>query len=243
MERTDTDVDVFLDGVEGRHGDDLCAALDAIIRAELASLERVLWEGVMWGGTDQRIVGYGAISQPRPRGASVDWFLVGLAAQQRHLSLYVNAADGGAYLVKAWADRLGTVKVGSAAVTFTTFADLDEAAMRAMLRRARELTPAVRSRGCRSRSAAAMRAMSASRTSSMRCASTSTRSSRAGSPRPARSGRRSARRACRSKEARPMRAAWHARGDRGRAARPRAEGSRQARPWGDGRSRVGCRPP
>lgn len=143
MERTDTDVDAFLGGVEGRQGDDL-RALDAIISAELAGLERVLWAGVMWGGTDQRIVGYGAISQPRPRGASVEWFLVGLAAQQRHLSLYVNAAADGAYLVKAWADRLGRVNIGSAAVTFTTAADLDLSGLRALLRRARELAPDVR---------------------------------------------------------------------------------------------------
>ena len=66
MERTDTDVDGFLAAAGGPRGDDL-RALDGIIREELAGLERVLWEGVMWGGTEQRIVGYGGISQPRPR--------------------------------------------------------------------------------------------------------------------------------------------------------------------------------
>ena len=142
MERTDTDVDDFLAEGEGRRADDL-RALDRIVSEEFAGLERVLWEGAMWGGTHQRIVGYGAISQPRPRGASVEWFLVGLAMQQQHLSLYVNAADGGQYLVKAWADRLGKVKVGSAAVTFGSLADVDEQALRALLRRARELTPDV----------------------------------------------------------------------------------------------------
>ena len=143
MERTQTDVDDFLAAVEGQQGDDM-RSLDRIITAELAGLERVMWEGPMWGGTDQRIVGYGGISQPRPRGEAVEWFLVGLAAQQRHLSIYVNAADDGAYLVKAWADRLGKVKVGSAAVTFATAADLDLDEMRALLRRARELAPDAR---------------------------------------------------------------------------------------------------
>ncbi|GAA1796403.1 DUF1801 domain-containing protein [Agromyces lapidis] len=140
MERSDLDVDDFLASVEGPRGDDL-RALDRIISNELAGLERVLWTGPMWGGTDQRIVGYGGISQPRPRGASVEWFLVGLAAQQRHLSLYVNAADGGEYLVRRHAAELGRVKVGSAAVTFGSLADLDEPALRALLRRARELSP------------------------------------------------------------------------------------------------------
>jgi hypothetical protein len=143
MERSDADVDDFLARAEGERSDDL-RALDRIIGEEFAGLERVLWEGVMWGGTEQRIIGYGGITQPRPRGASVEWFLVGLAEQQQHLSVYVNAAEGGGYLVKAWADRLGKVKVGSAAVTFGSLADLDEEAFRAMLRRARELMPEAR---------------------------------------------------------------------------------------------------
>ena len=138
MERTGTDVDGFLAEADGPRGDDL-RSLDRIISEELAGLERVLWEGAMWGGTEQRIVGYGGITQERPRGASIEWFLVGLAQQQKHLSVYVNAADDGEYLVKRWADRLGRVKVGSAAVTFSSLADLDEEALRQMLRRAREL--------------------------------------------------------------------------------------------------------
>lgn len=143
MERTDTDVDDFLAGVEGPRGDDL-RALDRILSEELAGLERVLWEGPMWGGTEQRIVGYGGVTQPRPRGASVEWFLVGLAMQQKHLSIYVNAAEDGEYLVKRRAADLGKVKVGSAALAFGSLADLDEAAFRALIRRARELVPDAR---------------------------------------------------------------------------------------------------
>lgn len=143
MDRTDTDVDGFLAGIEGPRGDDL-RELDRIITGELAGLERVLWEGTMWGGTEQRIVGYGGISQSRPRGASVDWFLVGLARQQRHLSVYVNAAEDGEYLVRRRARELGKVAVGSAALTFDSVADLDVDAFRGLLRRARELTPDVR---------------------------------------------------------------------------------------------------
>lgn len=143
MERTDTDVDGFLAEAEGPRGDDL-RALDRIISEELAGLERVLWEGPMWGGTEQRIVGYGGITQPRPRGASVEWFLVGLALQQKHLSLYVNAAEDGEYLVKRHVGELGRVKVGSAAVTFASLADVDERAVRSLIRRARELVPDAR---------------------------------------------------------------------------------------------------
>lgn len=140
MERTDTDVDGFLAEEQGPRGDDL-RALDRIFSEELSGLERVLWEGPMWGGTEQRIIGYGGITQPRPRGASVEWFLVGLAMQQKHLSVYVNAAEDGEYLVKGHAAELGKVKVGSAAVTFASLADVDEQALRSLIRRARELVP------------------------------------------------------------------------------------------------------
>jgi hypothetical protein len=143
MERTDTDVDMFLAEIEGPRGDDL-RELDRILSEELAGLERVLWEGAMWGGTEQRIIGYGGITQPRPRGASIEWFLVGIAAQKANLSIYVNAAEDGEYLVKRRAKELGRVKVGSAAVTFTSLADVDVPALRALIRRARELTPDVR---------------------------------------------------------------------------------------------------
>jgi hypothetical protein len=117
-------------------------ALDRVLSEELAGLERVLWEGPMWGGTYQRIVGYGAIRQPRPRGEPVDWFLVGLAAQSRHFSIYVNAVEDGRYLIQSRADTLGRVKVGAAAVTFPALESLDLDGLRAMVRRARELTPA-----------------------------------------------------------------------------------------------------
>ncbi len=143
MQRTDTDVDAFLAAVEGDRGEQL-RALDRIIAEELAGLERVLWEGRMWGGTEQRIVGYGGITQARPRGASIEWFLVGLAAQQRHLSVYVSVAEDGVSLAQSWADRLGTVKAGAAAITFASLDDVDESAFRAMLQRARALAPDAR---------------------------------------------------------------------------------------------------
>ncbi|MDF9877987.1 DUF1801 domain-containing protein [Cellulosimicrobium cellulans] len=140
MERTRTDVDTFLAALTGRPGEHL-RALDQIVAPEMAGLERVLWEGTLWGGSHQQIVGYGGIRQPRPRGASAEWFLVGIAAQKAHLSVYVNAVEDGDYLVRAHAARLGRVRVGAAAVTFARPDDLDHEAFVTMLRRARELAP------------------------------------------------------------------------------------------------------
>jgi hypothetical protein len=115
------------------------AALDAELARVFAEHERVLWEGPMWGGTHQRIIGYGALRQPRPSGETVDWFVVGLAAQKSYLSLYVSAVEDGQYLVKRYADRLGKVKVGSANVTFRRLADLHLPVALEMATRARDL--------------------------------------------------------------------------------------------------------
>jgi class 3 adenylate cyclase len=141
MEKVDTTVEELLDMLP----DDVrptMEKLDEIVTSCLPGRTRSVWEGTFWGGTEQRIIGYGDIVQPRPRGPDVEWFLVGLARQARHYSLYVNAVDDGRYLVAAYADRLGTVKVGSASIGFARLDDVDVEGLRALLARAHELTPA-----------------------------------------------------------------------------------------------------
>lgn len=53
--------------------------------------------------------------------------------------MYVSGAEDGQHLAKRYADRLGTVKVGSANVTFKRLADLDLAVVLEMAERARDL--------------------------------------------------------------------------------------------------------
>ena len=100
-------------------------AIDGVLVEAMPGASRRLWVGTFWGGTHQEIVGYGDLRQPRPTGDPVDWFTIGLALQQRHVSLYVNAVEDGRYLAHGYADRLGKVKVGSASVTFRRVDDLD----------------------------------------------------------------------------------------------------------------------
>ena len=97
MDRVDRSPDEFIASIDDDDLRDGTAQLDALIRKALKSRCRVLWEGVFWGGTDQSIIGYGDIVQPRPRGDDVEWFLVGLARQKAHWSVYVNAAEDGRY--------------------------------------------------------------------------------------------------------------------------------------------------
>lgn len=115
--------------------------LDEMITAAMPHRRRSVWSGVFWGGTEQTIVGYGDIVQPRPKGRTIEWFLVGIARQKHGFSVYVNAAEDGHYLGKRFGSRLGRVKLGSASIGFAHPADLDTEVFAAMLRRADELTP------------------------------------------------------------------------------------------------------
>ena len=96
---------------------------------------------MFWGGTEQTIIGYGDIRQPRPRGDEVEWFLVGLARQKNNFSIYLNAVEDGAYLGKQFADRLGKVKVGAASIGFRHLAAVDLDVLTEMLEYADSITP------------------------------------------------------------------------------------------------------
>ncbi|MFC4127033.1 hypothetical protein [Nocardia rhizosphaerae] len=116
--------------------DGALAAVDAVISAAMPGASRVLWRGVFWGGTEQAIIGYGDIEQPRPRGKSVAWFLVGLARQRNHLSLYVNAVEDGRYLSQTYGPELGRTKVGAASIAFRRVEDIDLTVLDLMVRHA-----------------------------------------------------------------------------------------------------------
>jgi hypothetical protein len=136
MQRTDTDPDAIIEAAPEALRADF-ASLDARISEVMSGLPRVAWEGVFWGGSQQRIIGYGEYHYRGRSGAEGEWFIVGLAAQKQYLSLYVNAAEDGEYLIKRYADRLGKVKAGSANVTFRRLADVELEVLLEMVARAR----------------------------------------------------------------------------------------------------------
>ena len=138
MDRSTTSPEDFLASLPDAVRTDM-TALDAAIAPVFAGHERVLWEGAMWGGTHQRIIGYGTFPQGDRSGRFVDWFVLGLAAQKGYLSLYVNAVEDGQYLGKRWASRLGKVRIGSASIGFRRLADVDLAAVVELATRARDL--------------------------------------------------------------------------------------------------------
>ena len=139
MERTRNSPDEYLASLPDGVREDM-TALDAAIAPIFAGHERVLWEGVFWGGSQQRIIGYGDLRQKNSKGGVVEWFAVGLAAQKNHLSLYASVADGGKYLVPQYCDRLGKVKCSNANVTFKRLSDLDLPVVVEMVTRARDIS-------------------------------------------------------------------------------------------------------
>ena len=140
MDRSKTKPDEYIATLPDGVREDI-ATLDREISSIMSGLERVLWGGVFWGGSQQAIIGYGSYRYKGRSGAEGEWFVVGLAAQKNYLSLYVNAADGSQSLAKAYGPRIGKVKAGSGSLQFKRAADLDLAVLREMVEKARNLMP------------------------------------------------------------------------------------------------------
>lgn len=138
MERTDRDPDEHIASLHDEVRDEI-GELDRRIREQLGESDRTMWEGKFWGGSDQKIIGYGDWSYTNSSGREVTWFLVGLAVQKNYISVYVNVVDDGAYLLGKYKDRLGKVKVGSASLSFPNLDSLDLAVFEELIGRAREL--------------------------------------------------------------------------------------------------------
>ena len=103
------------------------ATLDGAIAAAMPGEERVVWEGKFWGGTEQRIIGYGSYHYKGRSGAEGDWSVIGLAAQKNYLS-------------EVYGTRLGKVKAKRGNIQLKRASDVDLDVLREMAARARELT-------------------------------------------------------------------------------------------------------
>jgi hypothetical protein len=104
---------------------ELLRAVHDTITSAAPGLDQWIWRGKMWGGTDQTILGYGHFDYVNSSKEKVEWFLIGLANQKAHVSLYVNAVRDKKYLGQVYAERLGKVKLGSASVSFKKLEDID----------------------------------------------------------------------------------------------------------------------
>ena len=81
------------------------------------------------------MLGYGLLPyQPKSAKTATMWPLIALAAQKRHLSLYVCAVVDGRYIAEARADELGKASCGKSCIRFTSLDAVDEDALRTLVR-------------------------------------------------------------------------------------------------------------
>jgi hypothetical protein len=82
-----------------------------------------------------RMLGYGLMPyRPRSAKETTSTPLISLAAQKRHLSLYVFAVVDGAYLAEARAGRLGRVSCGKSCIRFGSLDAVDTEELSAVVR-------------------------------------------------------------------------------------------------------------
>ena len=104
--------------------------VDALVTAAAPGIDRQL----VPAGSG-RMLGYGLMPY-KPRSAKTVTMtpLIALAAQKRHLSLYVCAVVDGAYIAEARAAELGSVSCGKSCIRFTSLDKVDADALAAVVR-------------------------------------------------------------------------------------------------------------
>jgi hypothetical protein len=94
--------------------------LDAFIREHAPDLPPVLSQ------TMGAVLGYGEQPyQSKSMKEPIDWPVVALAAQKRHISLYLCALEDGEYVAEKYATELGNVSCGKSCVRFTKVDKVD----------------------------------------------------------------------------------------------------------------------
>jgi hypothetical protein len=104
--------------------------VDALVQAAAPGIDRQL---VPLGAG--QMLGYGLMPY-RPKSARETrmWPLISLAAQKRHLSLYVCAVVDGQYLAESRAGQLGKVSCGKSCIRFTSLDRVDTVALDQLVR-------------------------------------------------------------------------------------------------------------
>ncbi|MFD2093593.1 DUF1801 domain-containing protein [Blastococcus deserti] len=130
------DIEAWFDAA-GPRADEL-RRVDALVTAAAPGIDRQL---VPMGSS--AMLGYGLMPY-RPRSAKEPrmWPLIALAAQKRHLSLYVCAVVDGGYLAETRADRLGTASCGKSCIRFTSLDKVDAGELSTLVRDAVAATAA-----------------------------------------------------------------------------------------------------
>ena len=122
------DIEAWFDSA-GPRGEEL-RRIDELVMAAAPGIDRQL---VPMGSS--AMLGYGLMPyRPRSAKEATTWPLISLAAQKRHLSLYVCAVVEGEYIAEQRAGRLGKVSCGKSCVRFTSLDKVDAGELSALVR-------------------------------------------------------------------------------------------------------------
>src|ERR687889_2096771 len=128
------DIEAWFDSA-GPRADEL-RRVDELVTAAAPGIDRQL---VPMGSS--AMLGYGLMPyRPRSAKETTMWPLISLAAQKRHLSLYVCAVVDGEYLPETRAERLGTVSCGKSCIRFSSLDRVDAGELAALVRDAAAVT-------------------------------------------------------------------------------------------------------
>jgi hypothetical protein len=101
------------------------AALDALIRKTAPKLQPFIHSGVL---------AYGRWHYKYASGREGDWFRIGVASNKNYISLYICAGDDKGYVAERYKKALPNANIGRSCVRFKRLRDLDEAALKRMIR-------------------------------------------------------------------------------------------------------------
>ena len=124
MQKTTTKIPDFIKSLkeEERAG---IQTLHEMISNAIPKALPVMWEGIFWGGTEQKIIGYGNMSYTNSKKQEIPWFVVGLAQQKNYTTVYISVFDIKKYLGEDYKTTLGKAKIGRSNITFKNISDIN----------------------------------------------------------------------------------------------------------------------
>jgi len=114
----------YIAGVEEKRRDDI-QALHDMVRDEAPELDPTM---------DFGMLGYGKFHYTYKSGRVGDWMKIGIANNKQYISLYCCAADDKGYVAERYKERLPQANIGKSCVRFKRLSDLDENALRDLIR-------------------------------------------------------------------------------------------------------------
>jgi hypothetical protein len=114
----------YIAGVEEKRRADI-QSLHDLVREVAPELEPTMQFGFL---------GYGKYRYKYASGREGDWMKIGIANNKQYISLYCCAADGRGYVAERFRKRLPKANIGKSCVRFRRLSDLDEKALRDLIR-------------------------------------------------------------------------------------------------------------